>query len=74
MLGGATGAETQARRSVQNQPHLELVVGDGVSDMWIVGACGHGPVDVTWIVTGDIRAGLTALGAVTGEQPGVVAG
>ena len=74
VLGRSAGSERVARRRVEHQPQLELVVGDRVADVGVVGAGRDGPVDVARVVAGHVRPGLAALGAVTGEQPGMVAG
>ena len=74
VLGGSAGSERVARRRVEHQPQLELVVGDRVAHVGVVGAGRDGPVDVARVVAGHVRPCFAALGAVTGEQPGMVAG
>ena len=74
MFGGLAGAETEARRRVEDQPDIQLVVGHHVAHVWLVVAGRHRPVDVTGIVASHVGPCLAPLGAVPGEQPGVVTG
>src|SRR5205807_9338508 len=60
-LGGVGGAELHRRRSVDQQPRLQLAVGDGVADMDDAAAGRERPVDLADIVARLVLASLVSL-------------
>jgi len=74
MFGGSARAETETRRGVEDQPDVELVVGNHVSDVGVMGPGCHRPVDITGIVARHVGAGFAPLGPVAREEPGMIAG
>ena len=67
------GAEVEAGRLVDQDPGLQLAIGDGLADVRLLGAGGDVPVDAAHVVAGLVRPGLAQLAAVAGDQAAVVA-
>ena len=67
------GAEVEAGRPVDDDPRLELAVGDRVAHVRDVGAGGEVPVDAPDVVTDDVLASFARLGARCRDEPEVVA-
>ena len=66
------GAEVDAGGAVDDDPALELAVGDGGSDVGLLHARSDVPVDAADVVARDVGAGLTELGAMSGDEAQVV--
>ena len=67
------GAEVEAGAAVDDQPALELAIGDGFAEVGDAGAGRDVPVDVPDVVAGLVDPGLTGLGAVARHQAAMVA-
>ena len=67
------GAEVEAGGAVDDEPGLELAVGDGVAHVRVVGAGGEVPVDAADVVAGLVQAAVAGLGAGAGDETLVVA-
>ena len=72
-LVGHRRAEAHRRRHVDDDPRLEVAVGDLVADVGLLGAGGDVPVDASRIVARLVEPGLTRLAAVPGRDALVVA-
>ena len=72
-LGALGGAELEAGRQVDEQPGLELAVGDRLPDVRCAESGGDVPVDAADVVAGLVEAGLARLAAVAGHEAAVVA-
>ena len=70
---GAGRPEVEPGRAVDEQPGLQLPLGDRLADVGLGKSGGDVPVDATDVVTGGVAAGLAQFGSVTGDQPSMVA-
>jgi len=67
-----SGAERHARRRIDDEPHLEFMVGDRVVDLRFVRARGGRPVDESHVVAVGVAAYVAQLRTRAVQKTGVV--